>query len=160
MLFLKPAEPAGGMQWIQGAAEKAVVGLVWEATGSPAPTFSAFCAQGHYDLLPPAVPMHTVWTTQDFLPYSGLTEAVVWVPGLLPESAREGCTAVSPLLPDTGVPVCPAWAPMLTLFFNLVAFSQHLPHSPSPPTPPSLMSTLAFGERLPQMPLAQRQRRR
>lgn len=53
---------------------------------------------------------------------------------------------------------------MLTLFFDLVAFSQLLPTVPPRATlrpfsgekGPGLASTLALGQRLPQMPLAQR----
>lgn len=70
---------------------------------------------------------------------------------------------VSPLPPDTGADVRPAWAPVLTLLFNLVAFSQLCPH-PTPTLRPLLGekepclvgSPLAFGQRLPGMSLAQK----
>ena len=52
--------------------------------------------------------------------------------GLL-ETSWEGCPMVSPLPPDTGADVCPAWALMLILLFSLVAlFSSSSAHPPSP----------------------------
>lgn len=115
-LFLKPA---GGTQ-IQSAADKAVLGLVWEATGSLPTLSSPTCLQGRCDPLHPcpfcAQPGPP--TRAHPMGEEGKVGMGAMVPGL-----------ISPLQPGCGH--APSLGPMLTLLSGLLGFSQLLPQPPS-----------------------------
>lgn len=151
LLFLKPAEPTGGMRRIQGASEKAAIRLVWKTAGSLPPLLSPLPA-GTQQPPTTAVPMHNRPGCRP--PRASCSElaaeGVTWCPEVLLEVP--GKAALWPHLS------------FLTQMGMCVWPGPPLSSSSSPPQPhptlrpicgvkrPCLKGTLAFGQRLPEMP--------
>ena len=116
---------------------------MWEATGSqapvPLPSVGVPLPPIGRDTTAPSTWAHpydsSLRTTQGLVPRDGLTKGVIWMPQGLLETSWEGCPMGSPLPPDTGADVCPAWALMLILLFSLVALFNSSPAHPPRPHP-------------------------
>lgn len=100
---------------IQGVGDKAILGLVWEATCSLHP-FLPHLLAGRGDPQHPCrvcAQQAAVWTTRASC-HSPRHRGATWAPGCGP------CSHLSLLIPS--------WGLMFTLLSNLVGFSQLLPH--------------------------------